>query len=236
MKNRLSLFTLLFTFVFSSSASAQQVISKLEIKAKEAYKVGPENRLLVDTLIMHDKATILFNQEIPAYIGANLAIIGKKCSFITKGQNALVRASGPTSLNGQDGGDIEIDMHFRKLGSLIVDARGGMGEKGDEGRGEVASVSRTDGDGVTKSISPMINGRAPGPGGNGGFGGNIHFTYSTSGFIPLFNQKRNTNSIILLNTGGKEGKAGINSRFQGKPGLDGEVTLINKNETGIVEL
>ena len=208
---------------------AQEVISKLEIKVKEVYLVKPDNILLVDTLIMHDKAVIQFNQGSPAFMGVNTAFIGKDCKLITKGTDGSLSENNTESLNGNDGSSLEMDIHFETLGSLTIDARGGSGGKGRDGNVEVPSTSKSDGDGTFKSIAPVKASVSGGAGGNGGDGGNVSFTYSTNRFIPRFNQYRKHNSIIILTQGGKGGKPGDLGKIEGRAGTDGQIKLVNKN-------
>jgi hypothetical protein len=229
MNNRIAYFALLLALCFASNLRAQQVIMKLEIKEREVYLVGPDNVLLVDSLIMHNKASIQFNHELPAYVGVNAAYIGNNCKLIMKGRDASYKRTGIFGANGQDGAATEINIHLKTLGSLTVDARGGNGDKGEDGKSETPATKKTDGDGSYKSIAPASPGRSGSAGGNGGNGGNITLTYSTDGFIPRFNQHRNINSIMLLTQGGKGGKPGMFGKLEGQTGADGQVKLINQN-------
>ncbi|RAU81618.1 hypothetical protein [Pontibacter arcticus] len=229
LKNYVSIFLLLLCVGFVSNSQAQQVLSKLEIKAKEVYTVNPDNILLVDTLIMHDKAVIQFNAGTPAFVGVNTAFVSRDCKFMLKGKNGLLKENDPESLEGKDGSSIEIDIHFEKLGSLFVDTRGGNGAKGVDGNYEVQSTKKTDADGSFKSLAPAKAAVAGGKGGKGGQGGNVSFAYSSNGFIPRFNQYRKQHAIIIVTQGGKGGKPGNMGKFEGPGGPNGQIKLINKN-------
>jgi hypothetical protein len=222
---------LLLTFVLGAAPALlaqNNVISKLEIKGKEVYVVSVRNVLLVDTLIMHDKAKIKFESlSDTIYMGVNTAFIGKDCKFLANGQRGTNAKSGVKSAPGQHGANLVIDMHIVQLGNLTIDTRGGTGDKGDEGRGEVQSLKQSDGDGSYKSIRPQVVAEAGSPGGDGGNGGSIFLTYSTDGFIPQFNQGRGPNSINLIFHGGKAGKSGWRSKVDGSDGTDGKVRLVN---------
>ncbi|MFD2513393.1 hypothetical protein ACFSRY_05910 [Pontibacter locisalis] len=230
MEKNLAYVALLLLLIIPVSLKAQEVISRLEIKEKETYVVGPDNVLLVDTLVMHDKAVIQFNPGLPAFIGVNNAYVGKSCKLVTKGLDGSFRRVGIYGSNGHDGDPIEMDIHFEALGSLTIDTRGGNGDNGEDGTAErVSSTKKTDGDGTYQAISSGSPARAGGAGGNGGNGGNITLTYSTEGFIPNFNRHRNMHTIILLYKGGKGGKPGRYGKTEGKEGVDGKVKLNNKN-------
>ncbi|MBC5992618.1 hypothetical protein [Pontibacter cellulosilyticus] len=211
---------------------AQQTISKLVIKEKEVYQVGPDNVLLADTLVMHRKASIQFNPELPAFIGVNTAFIGKDCRIVAKGLDGSLRRTGVSGSDGQNGSNIEANMHFETLGSLTIDARGGNGDTGEDGVTELVSTTKTDGDGTYKSAAPVRAAKIGRAGGRGGNGGNVKFTYSTSGLILRFNQYRKQNAIIILQKGGTGGKPGRYGKITGQDGKDGEVKLVNMNLPG----
>ena len=232
MHNKLILATALLLLGSAHALRAQNAISKLVIKEKEVYQVGPDNVLLADTLIMHDKAVILFTPGQPAFLGINTAFVGKNCKVIAKGPDASERTAGVRGADGQDGSPAEVNIHFVTLGSLTIDTRGGNGDTGVDGVHELQSTSKSDGDGTFKSAAPVRSATVGGPGGRGGDGGNITLTYSTADFIPRFNQYRKQKSIILLHKGGKGGKPGRYGKIEGQDGKDGEVKLVNMNLPG----
>lgn len=229
MYQRLILAATLLLLGDASQLRAQSAISRLVINENEVYQVGPDNVLLADTLVMHDKATIQFNQGKPALMGVNAAFIGRNCKVIAKGLDGSFRRTDVYASNGQDGSPAEVNIHFVTLGSLVIDTGGGNGDTGEDGVSELASTTKSDGDGTYKSAAPVHAPKAGGPGGRGGNGGNITLTYSTQDFIPRFNQYRKQNSIILLYKGGTGGKPGRYGKVKGQDGADGEVKLVNMN-------
>ena len=232
MYNKLVPAAALLLLCCAPAVKAQQTISKLVIKEKEVYQVGPDNILLADTLVMHRKASIQFNPELPAFMGVNTAFIGKDCKIVAKGLDGSLRRTGVRGSDGQDGNHAEINIHFETLGSLTVDARGGNGDTGEDGVSELASTKKADGDGTYKNAAPVRAAKAGGAGGRGGNGGNVTFTYSTSGLIPRFNQYRKQNAIIILQQGGTGGKPGLYGKINGQDGKVGEIKLVNMNLPG----
>ncbi|MBX0335164.1 hypothetical protein K3G39_18165 [Pontibacter sp. HSC-14F20] len=263
-------------------------ISKLVIAKGETYTVGPDNILLVDTLIMQDKATIVFAPEMQGILQAHVAIIGDKCTVSSKGKDGASTQVGiapkrqevrrnlantsTTLLNGevinadpvdngtrgQDGGNLKLSLHFEKLGSLIIDSRGGRGGNGTNGkngkkgtpdRHEERKVRGANGQYVTEVFvipgNKGTDGSDATAGIAGGNGGNIDFTYSTSNFIPVFNQTRTRHGISLLHSAGETGRDGLPGKggFSSVDGRlvhqrlaasrDGEIKLTNANALSV---
>lgn len=153
-----------FSFILSYTFAQHPIIPKLVISKGEVYTVGPDNTLLVDTLVMHDKSTIVFAPETQGMLQASVAIIGNKCTISSKGNNGAhtnvgvapnrremgktLEHTGKTLLNGdvinadpidngtrgQDGGDLKLTLHFERLGSLTIDSCGGRGGNGTNGK------------------------------------------------------------------------------------------------------
>jgi len=228
MKTYSTLSLLCFSLLLSSQALSQNNrITKLELKAKEVYIVGPTNMLLVDTLIMHDKSTIKFSPATQSILQANVAYIGNKCTFSLRGMNGEDADKKSSGSPGQHGGDLVIIMHLNEVGSLTIDTRGGKGGNGKNGsNGAQGEPERTEQRAVkgpddkytieTVVIPPKLgtNGSNATTGFAGGYGGNIHLTYSTNGFIPIFNNSKGSNRIIIENSAGNPGK-------NGRPGKGG---------------
>lgn len=155
-RNLIAFASLVGATAFSQDAVAQQ-LPKLVVKAGEVYTVGEANSLQVDTLVMHDGATIKFSPTTAGQLIAKVAHVGAKCTISSKGADGENGANGENGrnrhfgnsrtskalgLNGQNGeagqngssaGSVDISIHFASLGSLTIDARGGNG--GDGGHG-----------------------------------------------------------------------------------------------------
>lgn len=252
MKTKLTVaVALVFFTLLGLDANARQSMGKLEIKAKRDYVVSTQNVLKVDTLIMHDKSAIVFNPDMHGVLETKVAIIGKDCFILSKGLDG-----GKRSINGQHGGNLTLQLNFLELGKLTIDTRGGNGRRGAEGRaGEPGTQTRTetvrytDSQGKVHSYTvlhpgePGTNGTNASPGGNAGDGGNILFTYSTSGFVPVFNQINiGKHSIIMLHKAGRHGIDGLPGRAQdlrnssgtvmhnqNRQAVDGQIVLNNLN-------
>lgn len=154
-----------FFLLTATCALAQHTATpKLVLAKGETYTMGPGNTLLVDTLIMHDKSTIVFAPEKQGMLQAKVAIIGDKCTISSRGKDGassnvgvapqraqerrtvnntgMVLANGETvnadpmdhGTRGQDGGHLVLVMHFDRLGSLTIDSRGGRGGNGTNGK------------------------------------------------------------------------------------------------------
>lgn len=242
MKIRNLLPVLLLLSSFETFAQTNKY-TKLEIKHNEVFEVGLTNMLLADTLIMHDKATIKFSSETAGILQANHAIVGEKCTISSRGANGINSNSKTNGTAGQDGGDLDISLYFAQLGSLTIDTQGGRGGDGKKGRngasGEAERMEEKEvrgADGKTSKVIVVIpaksgtNGSDATTGLNGGNGGDIYLTYSTKNFIPVFNNSKARNSIILIHTAGNSGKNGE----PGKGGVnstDGKLIQVNRVET-----
>jgi hypothetical protein len=279
-----------FSLVLSYTFAQHAAIPKLVVAKGETYTVGPGNTLAVDTLIMHDKATIVFAPETLGVLHANVAIIGDKCTISSKGKDGEsstvgiapnrqqmrenLTNRGKTLLNGevinadpmdngtrgQDGGNLEINLHFESLGGLTIDSRGGRGGNGTNGkngnkgtpdRHHEKKVLGAKGQYVTEVfVTPGkkgTDGSDATAGIAGGNGGNIDFTYSTNNFIPVFNNSKSKNRISLLHTAGNTGRDGtpgiggfnsIDGRvIQSKldESKDGQLKLTNANSALTIE-
>jgi hypothetical protein len=227
MQQRILLPIVLLVFVLSSHTFGQvSPISRLELKRGEVYQVGPENILIVDTLILHDKATIRFAPDSKGLLGARIAFVGKDCTITARGADGENGQRNIAGANGENGGSIELDMHFMTLGSLVIDTRGGNGGNGHIGKHgtkpytSTTSTVVTDASGKTQTIQRTdqigtgSNGELGSPGGSGGNGGDLILTYSTDNFVPNFNhtprsgEELKSRVIQVLYTAGKHGKMG----------------------------
>jgi len=251
---------LLLTLHSITAFPQNQQVSKLVIEAKEIYEVPTGNVLLVDTLIMHDKATIKFSPETKGILQVNYAIIGKKCIITSKGIDGRDTAFNKPGTQGMDGGDLDITINFSRLKSLIIDTQGGAGGKGLNGkdgkkgtpdRREKQKVKGRNGQDIITFVHipgiPGTDGTNATQGHKGGNGGDITLTYSAKTFIPVFNHAKAPHSIILLhtmgNTGkdGKPGKGGFNSKDgevihkEKLEATDGQVKLVNVNGLSVQE-
>lgn len=249
-----TLFFLCFT-AFTPSIAQQTAIPKLEISKGDTYVVGQDNTLRVDTLIMQDKAIIKFNPDQHGVLEAKVAIIGNKCVISSKGSEGRDGIDLISGENGGNGGDLSLVMHILSLGKLTIDTRGGSGGAGVNGKnGHKGTLERTetktytDVSGKQQTVTVVIpgeagtNGTDATHGGNSGNGGNVSLTYSTNGFIPVFNNpKWDKNSIVILHTAGSRGRTGEpgkggTHRMDGavvfsevRNSRDGRVQLINLN-------
>ncbi|MDX5419773.1 MAG: hypothetical protein LPK09_11205 [Hymenobacteraceae bacterium] len=257
MNKTLLLASITLGIINSYTSIAQHTsIPKLEIAKGDTYTVGPENTLYVDTLILHDKATIRFASSQYGVLDVKTAYIGKKCTVTSKGADGSVGKGNRPGQDGKSGGNLTFSIHFEELGSLTIDTRGGKGGDGVNGRnGHEGSPDKHEtqtvvdpATGKTRTITVIVPG-SPGTdgtnatmGGNGGNGGNIMFVYSTNGFIPIFNnEKANKNSITILHTKGMRGTTGVPGRgglqrmdgvvlySEIKPDIDGQIILVNQN-------
>ncbi|AKD02058.1 hypothetical protein POKO110462_18825 [Pontibacter korlensis] len=204
--------------LLTSAYTHAQNLSKLEVGKKDIHVVT-SNILQIDTLIMHDKSTLLFPSGQHNTLKVKYASIADNCTISSAGTNGKAGKLGVDGENGTDAGGLDIDVHLVQLGSLTVDTRGGSGGNGYRGkngrkpRTEIHTNKVDDGKGgVTTVTTEHIvdgtageQGTAPGVGGNGG---DITFRYSTGGFIPNFNRSDAKRSIFLLYQAGKTGKPG----------------------------
>ncbi|PVY43101.1 hypothetical protein [Pontibacter virosus] len=243
--------------ISSPIAQAQQShLSKLVIAKGKTYTVSPGNTLLVDTLIMQDKATMKFDPSLYGVLEAKIAYIGQKCVITSKGSDGKKGNREQAGSSGENGGDLTVSIHFAQLGNLIIDTSGGDGGKGADGKHGAAGIqdryeTRTATDPVTKKTTTttvLVPGRAGTAGsdatmgGSGGHGGNITLQYSTEGFIPIFNNEAvKKNGIRILTTGGRQGQSGQPGKggFQRAdggikyaeiiPSSEGKIMLINRD-------
>ena len=246
-----ALATLAVYFCFAPASLAQDTVSKLVIKEKEAYVVGPENVLKVDTLVMLDQATIQFDPKRYAMLEAKVAMIGDKCVILNKGVDGKNSKRLTPGEDGANGGTINIILNFKSLGKLTIDTRGGNGGAGINGKdGYAGEPERTetktvrDASGKERVVTSVVPPRAGTDGGdatmggNGGNGGNITLMYSANDFIPVFNQyDRETNSIVILHTAGQRGRTGEPGKG-GIASMDGTVKYsdIKNSQDGRIEL
>ncbi|MDO6390164.1 hypothetical protein Q4E40_08505 [Pontibacter sp. BT731] len=239
MEKSLRLLAFMLGFLSSYSSLAQHAfLPKLEITKGTTYVVGSGNMLQVDTLILHDKSSIRFTPGSKGRLDAKVAYVGDACTITSKGLNGKHGKPGTAGTNGEDGGSLEIAIHFIKLGSLAIDTRGGDGGNGYKGKngakpktkqtrstaidskGQVVTVYRPE---ITSTGS---KGEAGTPGGAGGNGGDLTFTYSTSNFVLNFNHNPRTaqKATGLVEVFYQAGKAGL-------AGKDGN-SYVGMNEPG----
>lgn len=221
---------------FCSEMQAQS-FSKLEVAAGDVFYVEAGNQLTVDTLVLHDNATVQFASTSLGKLHAKVAYVGNACVITAKGQDGkngrngesggVYGESGQSGERGRDGGNLELKFNFVSLGNLTIDTRGGDGGNGGNGghgargtRDKTETRTSTDGKGNSHSFTLNIPGRPGGQGGDGGTsgvggnGGDITLIYSTSDFIPVFNHGAKKNGIDIALQAGKNG-------FNGKPGRGG---------------
>ncbi|WP_276499214.1 hypothetical protein [Pontibacter litorisediminis] len=248
------LLSLLALSLLSAPAFAQ-TISRLDVGPGETYVVAPENVLQVDTLVLHEKATIRFSPTQQGVLHAKVAYIGKKCTISARGLDGANGSANNPGQNGEAGGNLSLQLHLEQLGSLTIDASGGRGGKGANGKNGrqgkpdeyVTKVSR-DAHGKTVKTVELVpgtlgtNGTDATMGGNGGDGGNIMLVYSTKGFIANFNRDIHVNNINILYNAGESGKSGTPGKggFMSSDGMviaseyrsgrDGKVQLMNLNQ------
>ncbi|WP_299824333.1 hypothetical protein [uncultured Pontibacter sp.] len=227
MTNSKKLLLALFAVLLHLQAFAQkQSFSKLELKPGEEFTVAPGNILIVDTLVLHDNSAIRFNSSKEAKLGARVAYVGEGCLITSKGADGVHGSLNLSGAAGEDGANLEIDVHFMELGSLTIDTRGGAGGDGYVGKhgakaySKTSSYTKANGKGgfeqvsYTVPVSSGTNGEKGTPGGTAGSGGNLKLIYSTSNFIVNFNQssrsnqKRKAHTIDIYYKAGKDGKAG----------------------------
>jgi hypothetical protein len=238
-------FPIFFSLLVSYNIQAQKLQTKLEVKAKETYVVGPENYLKVDTLIMHDKATIQFQGTKNGILEAQHVIIGEKCTISSRGADGKRGEEGNPGTDGQHGGSLSLIMHFIKLGDLTIDTQGGDGGDGQNGKnGFQGSMEREetravkDPNGKVTYNTVIIPGKQGTDGtdatlgGNGGNGGNIMLVYRTNGFIPNFNPEgKARNSINILYQAGQTGRTGS----PGKGGLQSIDGIVKYSERTVAQ-
>ncbi|MCC9167672.1 hypothetical protein [Pontibacter harenae] len=143
-------------------AQAQTVtLSKLEVRSKEVYMIGSENSLNVDTLILHDNATIQFDPEKHGTMEAKAVYVGENCKITSKGGKGL----NVKGINLTDG---YTDYVLSRLGDGSLTGANAVGILKPGGKGQ-----------------PGMSGSDASIGGSGGNGGNVTLCYKTNGFLPI---------------------------------------------------
>lgn len=254
MRNALLCHVAFLMLIATPALTQHTAIPKLVIAKGETYTVGLDNTLLVDTLVMHDKASIVFSSDTLGILKAKVALIGNKCVIsakgndgqhalpVTRGENRTVFANKnlynqQNGSPGQHGGDLFLYLHLEKLGSLTVDTRGGRGGDGWRDTNIDQSTPESKGGSAVHSTGFVRSE----PGHSGGNGGAINLIYSTKNFIPVFNNAKAKYQIKLLSTAGEPGRNGANQYVKyidadgkeingvlSKP-KDGEIKLTNAN-------
>jgi hypothetical protein len=206
-----------------------QSVSKLEIKAGQVYVVGPDNRLIVDTLVLHNKAKIKFAANKTGTMVVKAAYVGDECTITSRGEDGEHGKRNVPATNGEDGGNLELNIHFIKLGSLAIDTRGGVGGKGYIGKSGSKPVTKkvatkvmgTDGNYSTVYQTTIVKTGSEGESGTaagaGGSGGDLTLTYSSDGFVINFNRnarysQKATRHINIMTQAGKTGIPGKDGR------------------------
>lgn len=236
---------------FMASGQQQRSIPKLVIPKGQTYQVSPGNTLVVDTLIMHDRSIIAFDPTLYGILEARVAYVGDKCVISSSGADGKMGKHLEQGEDGKRGGSLSLVMHFASLGQLTIDTRGGNGGNGANGRNgklgtqdtyKTRTFSDSKGNVITEQILvpgiPGTDGTDATQGGNGGSGGNLSFTYSTQGFMPVFNRPdRNANSIIIENAAGRSGDTGEPGKG-GYTNMDGTIRVadIKKPLDGYIQL
>jgi hypothetical protein len=245
----MSRFSLVFLLILTTSSLLAQIrISKLLIKAKEAYVLVESDILVVDTLIMMDSSTLVLNKlKRDNFVHARLAIFGNHCTIDGRGVNGKpgkdgkqgITPSGPCldgtagrdgskGLDGTHGLNVFLYLETIKIkGKLIVDLTGGNGGRGGNGGmgggGSQGTIHCIGGNGS--------NGGNAAQGGNGGNGGALTLSSKRT---PNVSQLIG-NKIIVKIGGGFSGPAGKRG-YHGSAGLgpsrrngkDGEPGLESK--------
>ncbi|CAM3765551.1 hypothetical protein POKO110462_18845 [Pontibacter korlensis] len=206
----------ILSLLFQTNTSAQQ-LSKLEVGQKETYVVAG-NVLQVDTLILHDKATLKFPSGQQSSLKVAHAVIGQQCTITAAGQDGSPGRLNNNGGDGQDAGHLHLEMHLAKLGSLTIDTRGGKGGNGYVGKNGMKASAPLN---APRTRTSGEIGTAPGVGGNGG---NVTLYYSTSGFTPIFNHKVAPQRINIFYQAGVVGANGRDGTSyykddRGRPGL-----------------
>jgi hypothetical protein len=135
----------------------------------------------IDTLILNDEAGLSFPQN--TIVVVNNAFIGKACRI--------------TCRSGRDGHALALLIHFRVLGSLVINTSGINGYSGRDGaNGRNGQQGQNGEDGQ--------NGH---PGTDGGNGGDITFLYIADDVIPVL-KGTGDRSIQFEHAGGIGGVGG----------------------------
>ncbi len=245
--------------LLASGCWAQIRLEKLEIAAKQSYKITGSDIIVVDTLIMRDSSRIYLNPEVENnIINAKVLIAGKGSTIIGRGTNGKRGAHGihganqnAPCRNGEDGmtggngsagkNGLNVSLYVGLLrinGTLIIDVNGGDG--GDGGKG-----GRGGDGGSGTRVCRGGNGGKGGNGGNGstgGNGGNVLVNCKNCQDLHLLNGHQ----LIIKNYGGfagtggdlgSGGRAGLGSKQDGKNGARGvSGEQGSPGKTGIVTL
>ncbi|MCR9249614.1 MAG: hypothetical protein NXI20_04290 [bacterium] len=213
--------------------------SKIVLKKKET-RVFFNDTLVIDTLIMEDRATMELKSD--TYLLIKHAYLGDKASILAEGKGGSnANVYGKPGETGGDGYDLMLEINFETLGSLTVSTRGGKGGNGKSIARNTAypndvSVSVDQYGTVTTRRKVRATSTRAGNGGHGGKGGDLTIRYSTNGFIPTFNGSQNTKevknrnqSINILIEGGEKGLpsqgAGRSLGTYGTPGENGVLKI-----------
>ncbi|MCX2740077.1 hypothetical protein [Pontibacter anaerobius] len=130
MKNLLKLLLTAPLAVLALPTLAQQEhIGKLEVEKNEIY-VAQATDLRIDTLILHQNASIRFAAGEHSTLQVQHGFIGKDCVILSAGENGMRGKLGADGIAGTDAGSLAIDIHLEQLGSLTIDTRGGNGGDG----------------------------------------------------------------------------------------------------------
>lgn len=240
---------LLCGVAFSLSAHLHanaQKLAKLEVPAGQTYVVEAPYHLQVDTLILHDNASIQFAPATLGKLEAKAAYIGSGCEISAKGKDGDDGRRGLSSRNGaagspkvsrtispdgedgspgengQDAGYLELYLHFISLGNLRIDTRGGDGGAGGSGgngfRGSGSEIESRTG---TNSQGSAYTYNIEVPGRLGGFGGNAAQGGSPGNGGNLLLVFSSDNFIPIFNHGAN--KNGIDILYMaGQAGANGE--------------
>ncbi len=181
-------------------AFTARYFSKIVINAGDSMFVETDT-LLVDTLIMHDRARLNFLRK--CVIGVSHAFIGDNCQFRATGEygthgDKLYRYGRP----GGNGKDLRISIRFDKLVYLSIITNGGRGGDGMNGQ---------------SSLTASENGEDGARGGDGGKGGNVDLFYLSPNFIVVvdeqlsnggFSQQHKMHTVLINSSGGEPGHGG----------------------------
>jgi hypothetical protein len=169
---------------------------KVVVEEDEEKIIGLDS-VYIDTLVLKDGAKIKFFQH--SVLVVENAFIGNKCEFNSSG----TPGTDPKELgqlqggDGEDGKNLTLIVNFKTLGSLTVNTSGGKGGNGSRG---LTGLSGADG-------SNGEDGLSGGQGGDAGDAGNLTLLYTCTGFVPIFESKRE-HGIQLKHTGGEAGSGG----------------------------
>jgi len=233
------LLSIIIVVLLASKANAQDTHqNRLEVQQGEVYQVGPGNVLILDTLILHKGASIQFSPRQKGVLQVKAAFVGDNCNISSVGVNGSHGSLGVAGTNGTDGGNLDISIHFVKLGSLIIDTRGGnggngyVGKNGKKPRSQKTASTVLDASGNpqtvyrTTLVSTGTKGEAGTPGGVGGNGGDLTLSYSSDDFVINFNhQARYAQKASRLI------EVKLNAGTTGKPGKDGN-SFVGVTEAG----